>query len=265
MVIVAIHQPNYVPWLGYFYKIYASDIFIILNDVQYSKNGYTNRVQVLCNNQPTWLTVPVKIQYGQRILDVQPARPAWVDAHLSRIRDYYCKARCFKEVFPDIETAYRDLSSTRLDEINSHFIRWVSRRLALDTTFKLASEIDVGDLSGDKRLAALVRATAGDRHVTYLSGSGGRAYQQPETYHDANIALAYTDFVPHPYCQARRARQDDTVPFHAGLSVIDALCHVGWEGVSALVRNQSVPDTVSGGTTAIGATRRADHAPALAP
>ena len=67
MRVVAIHQPNYLPWLGYFAKISEADEFVFLDDVQYSKNSYTNRVKVLHADKPRWLTVPVSFRYGDTL------------------------------------------------------------------------------------------------------------------------------------------------------------------------------------------------------
>jgi hypothetical protein len=70
-MIVGIHQPNFIPWLGYFYKILKSDIFIILDDVQYTKNSFINRNKIKTPNNSQWLTLPVKKQFGQLINEVE--------------------------------------------------------------------------------------------------------------------------------------------------------------------------------------------------
>ena len=70
-MIVAIHQPNYLPWLGYFYKMVKADIFVLLDNVQYEKNGYTNRCQIKTPQGPFWLTLPIKRKFPQMINEAE--------------------------------------------------------------------------------------------------------------------------------------------------------------------------------------------------
>src|ERR1043165_5716491 len=92
--IVAIHQPNYFPWLGYFAKMARSDAFVFLDDVQYSKNSYINRVQI---KGKEWLTVPVSHHLGDPINRVQCADPRWRAKHLDKLRATYAKTAHFDE------------------------------------------------------------------------------------------------------------------------------------------------------------------------
>ena len=70
-MIISIHQPNFLPWLGYFYKIAASDMFIVLDDVQYTKNSYINRSQIKTPQGCLWLTVPVHASLSNKIIEVR--------------------------------------------------------------------------------------------------------------------------------------------------------------------------------------------------
>ena len=75
---VAIHQPNYLPWMGYFHKMHHADVFIFLDDVQFTKGSHINRVKILSGKGPRWLTVPVvKVKLGQNIIDVRPSSNNW--------------------------------------------------------------------------------------------------------------------------------------------------------------------------------------------
>ena len=109
-MIVAIHQPNYLPWLGYFYKIARADVFVFLDDAQYSKNSYTNRVQVSEPGGAKWLTVPVSYNFGDLISDVRPAVPDWPSRHMDTIRNYYRSAPCYRAVWPRISVS-RDFAT----------------------------------------------------------------------------------------------------------------------------------------------------------
>ncbi len=107
MTIVAIHQPNYLPWLGYFAKMARADVFVFLDDVQFSKQSYINRVQILRDDGCSrWLTVPVHVSLGQAINEVRPAKAGWARAHLDTLRGAYKAAPAFKVVWPDIEAFF---------------------------------------------------------------------------------------------------------------------------------------------------------------
>ena len=86
-MIVSIHQPNYLPWGGYFFKIINSDLFIFLDDVQFSKNSFINRTKVTHNNEYTWLSIPIKFNLGESILQVKLAQEDWQLRHLSKIQN----------------------------------------------------------------------------------------------------------------------------------------------------------------------------------
>jgi len=229
---VAIHQPNYAPWLGYFAKMAASDLFVFLDDAQYSKNNYINRVQVLGPAGPRWLTVPVSHAFGAPITEVRPARPDWKRAHLDSLRSFYRKAPCFAAVWPEVEAVYEALGDGSLADINIALVTALADRLAIRCRFHRSSAIDTGDARAGDRLVALVRALAPGG--TYLSGRGGAKYQDPEAFARAGLSLRYRDFAHPVYPQTDRA-------FAPGLSVLDALFHIGWSATADLLAPTTAP------------------------
>ena len=227
-MIVAIHQPNYAPWLGYFHKIARADLFVFLDDAQFSKGSYTNRVQILENGAPRWLTIPVRHDFGAPINHVGLAREDWARAHLDTLHGAYKKAVCFGEMWPDIEAFYSNLPGQSLAAVNAALIQRMADKLGIATPMRLASSIDVGSAFGDDRLIALCRSF-GD-HLEYLSGRGGAKYQSEAKFAAAGISLRYTDFQQTPYAQGEGS-------FLAGLSTLDAVFHLGWKGAAELVRS----------------------------
>ncbi len=228
-MIVAIHQPNYVPWLGYFAKIARAGIFVFLDDVQYTKNGYTNRVQVSNNGLPHWLTLPVKVHLGDRIDSVRPALVDWPERHCATLRNFYRNAPAFKEAWPEIEQIYGTLPDSTLADINIHLVVELTRLLALPIQFARSSDIDTTDSSGDERLVRIVENLA--PCGTYLSGEGGRNYQTAGTFADRGIQLDYLGF-KHPAYQQRDRE------FTPGLSVLDAIFELGRDGAARLIAPQ---------------------------
>lgn len=226
MTIVAIHQPNYVPWLGYFYKIATADIFVFLDDVQFSKGSYINRVQISADNGSRWLTQPVSVSLGMPINQVAIAKPGWAGAHLDTLRGAYREADAFADVWPDIETIYGSLPEGMLASVNRLLIEALSSRLGVTASFSNSSALDTANASGDDRLVSIVGSLAPGG--TYLSGKGGSKYQDPTKFSAAGIELAYTAFDHAVYEQGHPE-------FMSGLSVLDAVFHLGWDGAAALI------------------------------
>src|SRR6266576_7222544 len=107
---VAIHQPNYIPWLGYFFKIAHADKFIFLDNVVYPDTSFVNRNSIKTPSGPAWLTIPVirKGRRGQFIGEVETDNThRWAERHLTTLRCNYGRAPYFKETFALLEPHYR--------------------------------------------------------------------------------------------------------------------------------------------------------------
>src|SRR5580692_10572558 len=89
---VGIHQPHYFPWLRYLQKIAACDLFILLDDVDYTKNGWQNRNKIKCATGWQYVTVPVSASLGQPISEVRIAADAWAAKHLRTLQTNYSRA-----------------------------------------------------------------------------------------------------------------------------------------------------------------------------
>jgi len=228
-MIVGIHQPNYAPWCGYFHKLARSDVFVFLDDAQYPKNSYVNRVKILENGKDVWLTIPAKVSLGTPIHDVTSSQPDWPARHLDRLKNAYKATPCFQIVWPDIEALYASLESTGFAEANRMLICALAEKLGLSPDFRKASDIpNPQGLRSDDRLIDIVLHCGGDR---YLSGKGGQSYQDPEKFKAAGIGLEITAFANRGYPQTG----EDFVP---GLSVLDAVFHLGWNEAAAYIREE---------------------------
>lgn len=208
MTTVAAHQPNFLPWLGFFDKLARCDRFVLLDDVQFprtSRGTYTNRVQLLIGGRPAWLTVPVVRDGIQRIRDVRiDDRQPWRRKALRTIEQAYARAPGFAETMPLVRELL-GYDTDRIAELNEHAIR----RLAPEHASKLVRQSDLGDVSGaaTELLINLVKAAGGD---AYLSGDGADGYQEQPRYAAAGLGFRLQGFV-HP---------DTGAP--SGLSIVDA-------------------------------------------
>jgi len=227
---VAIHQPNFFPWLGYFDKIAKADVFVVLDDGQMSKTGGTwiNRVPILVNGARAWLTVPIVRSYHGtrqvREIAIDASKP-WQKKVLDTNRMNYARTPCFAEVFPTIVDLV-DSAGDSLCGFNLDAIRALCAKLGLDAgKLRLASTVSV-EGSGTSRLIALVRAVGG---TTYVSGGGAGGYQEDERYAAAGVELVFQAF-EHPVYPQR-----GTGAFVPGLSLIDAAMNCGWSATAALM------------------------------
>lgn len=219
---VAIHQPNFVPWLGYFYKISQCDAFIFLDDVIFPKGSFVNRNRICINNAAAWLTVPLTRGLDTRIIDARSSGD-WVPKHLRTLEMNYKRAPFFSAYFPELGETLEGHKDSNIAELNSALVRLVASWLGINRLFYSSSEFEASG-TGDERLVSLVRHLGGD---VYISGSGGANYQAQETFDLAGINLKYSNFKVIPYRQI-------SSEFIPNLSVLDALFNIGSGGITEL-------------------------------
>lgn len=227
--IVAIHQPNFFPWLGYFNKIVRSDAFIFLDHVQFPKKGgsWSNRVKLIDGNGAGWVTAPVARNYhgfrSYREMRFREDAP-WRERILRTIEVNYRRAPFFLENF-DFVAGLVLKDECGLAAYNENAVREISARLGIgEEKFYRSSELRFKGQSNEM-LVSLTKSV--DGHV-YMCGGGAGEYQQPEVFEEAGVTLAEQNFRPIRYPQVH----GEWVP---SLSVIDALLNVGTLGVRRLL------------------------------
>jgi len=219
--IVAIHQPNFLPWLGFFYKMLKSDIFVFLDNVQYSKNSYQNRVKIKTPQGAIWLTVPVSHKFGQLTSEVEiNNEEPWRKKHLKTLELNYKKTSFFKEVFELLQEIYLKKEWELLVDFNIELIFGISKFLGIKTETIRASSLNVSGKSTDLLISIAKELNAS----TYLSGKGGAIYQDEEKFKAKGINLVYSDFRHPVYTQAWGE-------FIEGLSIIDLLFNCGNDSI----------------------------------
>lgn len=234
-MLVAIHQPNFLPWLGWFDKLASADLLILLDDVPHQQTGsnYTNRVQILAQGEPSWITVPVE-RGGEARSRIDRLRiagvPGWRRKMRATLAQSYARAPFFPEAMAIVD-AMLSAETDLLCEINLIALRAIAASLGLPRERMVrASDFPV-EGAGTDRLVALVRAVGGD---AYLTGHGAGGYQEDEKFAAAGIAVRYQRYSPAPYPQLR------TGAFVPGLSAIDALMNCGPEAGALLIRGSEI-------------------------
>jgi hypothetical protein len=228
--VIAIHQPNFLPWLGYFNKIARADYFVFLDNAQFPKTGGTwiNRVQLLINGQPAWATVPIVRSYhGLRLINEMEINNTsnWRIKILKTLQTNYSRAPFFSSVFPFISEII-EYKCDLLAEYNINAIAALVRQLNLYPE-KLIKEssMEINQVATD-RLIALTHELQG---TAYLYGGGAGGYQENEKFKAASIRLMPQNF-QHPIYH-----QFQVSEFFPGLSVVDALMNCGFEETRNLI------------------------------
>ncbi len=232
--VIAIHQPNLFPWLGFFAKIIKSDTFVFLDHVLLNSRSaiYTKRVKVIANGNEFWLTIPLKTkpnQIFQPICEMEIDKPDILKSkHLKTFELNYKKSPFFSETFPLIESFYNNPSKL-IAERNSHFTISLLNTMNFNKASVLSSTLACSKTSTEM-LVEIMQKLGGK---TYLSGDGAEGYQDIEEYQKNNITLQFMNYV-HP-----QYPQFNSDVFCKGLSIIDALMNVGISGTKSLLELSS--------------------------
>ncbi len=169
----AIMQPTYLPWLGYFNLMNQVDVFILLDDVQFSKQSWQQRNRIKSEQGLQWITIPVIQKSGQCINQVRLTDTRIGETHAQTIQLNYTQAAYFKTYFPELsEVIVSSTHSGKLLNVNMQLLFYLSKIVLTRTTTILASEIG-GEGSRSARLAALCTAI---QAKTYISPMGSATY-----------------------------------------------------------------------------------------
>jgi hypothetical protein len=171
----AISQPTFLPWIGWFDLVDQSDVMIILDDVQFSKQSWQQRNRVRTRDGMTYLSVPVRTagRLGQRIIDSKLVDDRFVNKMLGTLQANYAKAPCFAAAVDDFARVLRFGASTdSLLELNCELISWMADRLGVTTPMVRASALGTTGRRGE-HVAELCEAVEA-KH--YLSSAGAEAY-----------------------------------------------------------------------------------------
>ena len=210
---VAIHQPHYLPWLGYLAKWAAADVFVFLDTVQYEKNGWQNRNRIKTAAGARWLTVPVHAPLGTPLREVVlDERQPWRQRHLRSIEHAYARAPHWGGHQAALARLY-DTPWERLAAVATASAEWLARAVGVSVPCRLASSLDADDPDPTARLVAICRLLGAD---TYLAGGHGARYMDAGRFAEAGIKVLYQHYTHPLYAQ----QHGDFVPFLSGLDLL---------------------------------------------
>ena len=225
---VAIMQPTYLPWLGYFDLIDSVDIFVILDNAQFEKQTWQQRNQLRSPAGLEWITVPVLIKgrFGQRINQVEMDRQLFVEKHLKQITQNYRSAQWYGKYYPAFSEVFRSAAeSGSLALFTVQIIEALCIAFSLPASFVLASSLPVDGVRSEK-LVNIMKAL--DAHI-YISPKGAAEYIRTDyaTFKSAGMSVFYQNYEHPVYTQVYK-------PFTPYACALDLLFNEGAESQSII-------------------------------
>ena len=227
MKVVTAHQSSYLPWLGFFHKIAISDIFIILDDVQFEKNSFSNRNKIKGPNGTFWLTVPVRLKghMQKKIMDIEIINNSiWRKKHLKAIENCYAKAPYFNDYIPFFRDCYsKDWDN--LTVLNEYILSWFLKQLDIDVKVYKASDHSFKGQKSDLILEICRKFEA----EIYVFGTLGKDYADVNWFVSQGVKVYFQDYKLSEYQQLY-------LPFVSNLSIVDLLFNCGPASHDILMR-----------------------------
>ncbi len=224
-MIVAVHQPQYLPWAGYLDKIDQADVFVLLDTVQFKKGEWQNRNRIKTAAGWQWLTVPVRHDHGQTIAEVRidPERPNWSRKHREALKTNYGATPWYERVRERLEPVWEQ-EWTALASLNRATIEVLVDLMGITTPLHWASELGPASEQPDERLIHICDILGAD---TYLAGAGGPDYMELSRWEQAGVQVVVQAFVHPEYDQPFGG-------FLPAMSAVDLLCNCGPEALALL-------------------------------
>ncbi len=237
-MILSAHQPQFMPWLGYFDKIRRSGVFVVLDDVQFKKNEWQNRNRILCPREWQWLTVPVIHHFGQSISSVSVNNSVlWRQKHLKTLRQNYSSAPCYGGFIKFFEELYaREWNN--LCGLNISSIEILCGLLDINTKIEISSSLGI-KTKGSQRLVDICKKLGAD---TYLAGAGGKDYMDLGVFEQAGIKVVFQDYRHPVYFQNGKQ-------FLPGLSALDIIFNCGDKAAEIIKTGDGKREMVDGTAT----------------
>jgi len=227
---VVIHQPDFMPYLGFFHRFLHADVYVALDHVQFvqhSRNAWTHRDKIKCSKGERWISLSVKkcpLATPIRGVELSVSTP-WQQAHLNLLRECYGNAPFFGPVFERLEHIYR-LPFERMAEFNLALMDLVCEWLAIRIP-RISSSTVAYSGSKSEMIAGIVATVGGTR---YLSGMGARDYHEQNPFDGRGIDVIWQEFKHPVYPQ----QFGEFIPY---LSVVDALFNCGPQAIADMLRS----------------------------
>lgn len=226
---LAIMQPYFFPYIGYWQLLNAVDRFVIYDDVNFIKGGWINRNRILINGKASYITVPLHHASPNKLIcDISmQSSPAWRKKIIKSIKNSYRKSPFFIEVFPVLE----ELISYETDSLVRYLVKHISSLaefLGIKTEIMVTSRCyKNSDMNGQERVIDICKR---ENATTYINPQGGQDLYDADAFRNECIDLQFISMKPIHYKQR-------TVGFVPYLSIIDPLMETGPDGLLRHIEN----------------------------
>ena len=226
-MIVAIHQPEYLPWLGFFKKMMNAELFVFLDDVQFRKKGWQNRNRIRINDGTTMLSIPVHTHSYPKINEVTiDNEKNWSIRHKKSILYNYARAPYFDEIKDFIESIFEKKFQYLVD-LNTEIIKFIMNELEIKSKIVFSSELEISK-KGSDRVLDICKAVGADHYITgtFWAESNLRV----EEFKKSNIDVEFQKF-QHPIYKQIHGE------FIPEMSIIDLLFNEGRKEAKKILQN----------------------------
>ena len=216
-----ITQSNYIPWKGYFDSINQVDIFVIYDDMQYTKRDWRNRNYIKTPQGLKWLSIPVEVsgKFHQKINETLISDKSWNRSHWESIKQNYKDAPCFKDNKDWLENLYMTCNFDRLTDVNEFFIKEIGTYLGIITEYRRSEEFELCEDRTQKMVDICVELGA----TQYYTGPNAKQYIEEDKFLLNGVKLNYFDYSGYQeYAQLYDG-------FEHGVSIIDMILNLGKE------------------------------------
>jgi len=229
---VTIHQPEHLPWLGFFHKMFMADVIVVLDNVQYRRRYFQNRNRIRTINGWQWITVPIEKENRDELLIkdaiISSEDLKWKKKNADSIFYNYSKAPFFNMYWEGFINAY-NFQSHHLSGMNLSLIQFLMKSFGIQRNLRLASELSVAGTKGDLMLTICEAVGA----TCYISGISGREYFDTDSFRKSGINVTFQEFHHPIYKQLYE-------PFIPCMSSLDLLFNYG-EGSLDIINGIGVP------------------------
>jgi hypothetical protein len=226
----SVHQPHFFPWLGYLAKIASSDVFVLLDDVQFTRRNFQNRCKIISSNgTENWISVPLKsASQSSRINQMEIAANFSPNQIMAKLDAVYTKSIHYQSFRSEI-AAILYHPHEKLIDLTTETMKWLLHTLNIPHQLEfLSSSLNLShQIDPNQRIIDICKHYSATQ---YIAGSGGKNYMHLDMFEDANIEVCWQDFKHNPIQYYSIDNK-----FHFGLSSLDAIFSLGSEATRALI------------------------------